>query len=55
MPQAGYEPTIPVSGRFKTIHALNHTATGIDCLKFYEVINFVMRCVNIRAAIAQSV
>jgi hypothetical protein len=29
MPQLGFEPTIPVSGREKTVHALDRAATMI--------------------------
>jgi hypothetical protein len=35
----GFEPTIPVSERTKTVHASNRVATVMDCPLIYEYIN----------------
>jgi hypothetical protein len=35
MPQAGFEPTIPVFERMKTVHVLNRAATVIAALSSY--------------------
>jgi hypothetical protein len=32
MPQGGFEPTIPVFERAKTVHALDRASTGIGCI-----------------------
>jgi hypothetical protein len=34
MPRVGFEHTIPVLERAKTVHALNREATGIGDIKF---------------------
>jgi hypothetical protein len=36
MPQVGFEPTIPVFERAKTVHALDRAATVIGCRKYSQ-------------------
>jgi hypothetical protein len=36
MPQVGFEPTIPVFKRVKTVHALDHTAAVIGSYHIYN-------------------
>jgi hypothetical protein len=40
MRQVGFEPTIPVFERAKTVHALNRATTVIGLLEFVERIQF---------------
>jgi hypothetical protein len=42
MPQVGFEPTIPVFERAKTVHALDR-ATHCDCRIFFSNFNFIMK------------
>jgi hypothetical protein len=43
MPRVGFEPTIPVSERAKTVHALNGAATVISNGDIAPCINFGIR------------
>jgi hypothetical protein len=38
MPRVGFEPTIPVFERAKTVHALDRATTGIGTLFIYSFI-----------------
>jgi hypothetical protein len=46
MPRAGFERTITVFERAKTVHALDHAATVIGCLLSSGVNQFKQGCAN---------
>jgi hypothetical protein len=50
MPQVGFEPTIPVFERAKTVHALDRAVTVIGSLLIYNLINFLITLFSVRFA-----
>jgi hypothetical protein len=58
MPGMGFEPTIPVFERAKTLHALDRAAIAIDTcyyyvLKLIKIVSTIMNPVTVLSAIIQ--
>jgi hypothetical protein len=48
MPRVGYEPTIPVFERAKTVHALDRAATVIGVVNHLEDVNVVIYLISFK-------